>query len=218
MQGLNHQTDVKLQSSYLEYLPALYRDDEFMGQFLLILESIMKPIENTVDNLPLHFDPLLTPEPLLPWLAYWLDLTLDPGWPMERRRELVKSAAELYRWRGTRRGLAEYLRIYTGSIPEISEYIPGMRLEDETKLGINTKLGSSGAGHHFTVSLELDGNHGININTVKSIIEAQKTSPHHLHPTGKTEGPGQIWIAVERYGVNPGNYPRFGLQVETCPQ
>ena len=174
MPGQNHQSSVKLQSNYLEYLPALYRDDEFMGQFLVIFESILKPIENTVDNLALYYDPLATPESLLPWLASWLDLTLDPTWPIDRRRELAKSAVELYRWRGTRRGLAEYLRIYTGSIPEISEYIPGMRLDGETKLGVNTQLGSSGAGHHFSVSLELDGNHEINVDTVKSIIETQK--------------------------------------------
>ena len=89
----NNHNGVALQSSYLEYLPALYRDDEFMGQFLLIFESILKPIENTVDNLPWYFDPLMIPEPLLPWLASWLDLVLDSTWPLSRRREMVKSAS-----------------------------------------------------------------------------------------------------------------------------
>jgi phage tail-like protein len=170
----NNRRRVRPESSYLQYLPGLYRDDEFMGQFLLIFEDIMKPLENAVDNLALYFDPRVTPEPLLQWLASWVDLALDTTWPIERRRELVSSAAELYRWRGTKRGLAEYLRIYTGRAPEISEYILGMRLDYETKLGINTRLGSSGEGHHFTVSLELDGNSEINIDTVRSIIEAQK--------------------------------------------
>jgi phage tail-like protein len=170
----NNRRRVRPESSYLQYLPGLYRDDEFMGQFLLIFEDIMKPLENTVDNLALYFDPRITPESLLQWLASWADLALDPTWPIERRRELVSSAAELYRWRGTKRGLTEYLRIYTGSIPEIAEYIPGMRLDRETKLGINTQLGSSGEGHHFTVSLELDGNNEVNIDTVRSIIESQK--------------------------------------------
>jgi len=170
----NTKNSVRPKSRYLRYLPAIYWDDKFTGQFLYIFEDIMKPLENTVDNLATYFDPLLTPDSLLPWLASWLNLTLDPSWPIERRRELVKSAAELYRQRGTKRGLAEYLRIYTGSVPEISEYIPGMRLDNETKLGINTQLGSSGEGHHFTVSLELDGNNEVNIDSIKSIIEAQK--------------------------------------------
>ncbi len=174
MPAQNNQSSVTLRSSYLEYLPALFWDDEFIGQFLLIFESILKPIENTVDNISQYFDPQMTPESLLPWLASWVDLTLDPTWPIERRRELAQSAAELYRWRGTKRGLTDYLRIYTGSIPEISEYIPGMRLNHKTKLGINTQLGSSGEGHYFTVILELDGNSEVNISTVKAIIEAQK--------------------------------------------
>ena len=174
MLAQNNQGSVELRSSYLEYLPALFQDDEFMGRLLLIFESILKPVENTVDNLALYLDPLVIPESLLPWLAFWVDLTLDPTWPEERRRQLVKSAAELYRWRGTRRGLAEYLRIYTGSIPEISEYIPGMRLDHETKLGINTQLGSSGEGHHFTVTLEVDGDSEIDVSMVRAIIEAQK--------------------------------------------
>ncbi len=170
-----------MRSSYLEYLPAFYRDSEFMGQFLLIFESILKPIENTVGTLPLYFDPRLTPESLLPWLASWLDLALDSSLPVSRRRELVRSAAELYRWRGTKRGLSEYIRICTGGIPEISEYIPGMRLSSETKLGIDTQLGSSGSGYHFTVNLKLSTRDAISESYVKAIIDSQK--PAHTRYT-----------------------------------
>jgi phage tail-like protein len=166
--------EVKLRSRYLEYLPALYQDDQFMGQFLLIFESILGPIENTVDNARYYFDPLITPEPLVSWLAAWVDLAMDENCPLERRRELIKSAAELYRWRGTRRGLTEYLRIYTGSNPEISEYIAGMPLDTETRLGVDTRLGSSGVGHHFTVTLELDDHSTIQSEHIHRIIDAQK--------------------------------------------
>ncbi len=168
------QREMKRQSSYLEYLPAFFRDDENMGRFLFIFEDTLQPIENTVDNLALYFDPSLTSEPLLDWLASWLGLVLDSAWPIERRRELVKSAAELYRWRGTKRGLSEYLRIYTGSTPEISEHIAGMRLDRDTRLGVNTQLGSSGKGSHFTVILDIGSSSEVNVNTVKAIIEAQK--------------------------------------------
>jgi len=174
MKAQDNGKGAKMRSSYLQHLPGLYRDDEFMGQFLLVFESIMKPLENTVSSLPVYFDPMVAPESLLEWLAYWVDLAPDTTWPIERRRELVKSAAELYRWRGTRRGLAEHLRIYTGSVPEISEHVQGMRLDHDTRLGINTQLGTSGAGNHFTVSLELDSPDSIDINNVRAIIEAQK--------------------------------------------
>ena len=145
-----------------------------MEQFLLIFESILGPIENTVDNLAMYFDPQMIPEPLIPWLASWVDLTLDSAWPVERRRELLQSAVELYRWRGTRWGLSRYLQVYTGSMPVISEYIPGMRLDDETKLGVDTKLGSSGSGHHFTVTLELGDESEIDYDKIRGIIETQK--------------------------------------------
>ena len=166
--------NVKLQSSYLDYLPALYRDNEFMGQFLLIFESILKPIENTIDHADLYFDPLMTPESFLPFLAFWVGLKLDPTWSEEKRRELVKSAAELYQWRGTKRGLNKYLWIYTGKIPHISEYATGMRLDRETRLGINTQIGSAGEGNHFTVTIELDEDSKVDSETVKAIIDAQK--------------------------------------------
>jgi phage tail-like protein len=175
------------QSSYLQYLPDLYRDPQLMkqliaegkdpvdiGQFLLIFESIMEPLENTIGSLSLYLDPMVTPESLLEWLAYWVNLALDTAVPVRRRRELVKAAAELYRWRGTRRGLSEHLRIYTGSAPEISEYVEGMSLDHDTRLGVNTRIGGSGAGNHFTVSLALDTADGIDIDSLRAIIDAQK--------------------------------------------
>ena len=165
------------QPHYLKTIDGVgYRldSDEFMGRFLLIFENILKPIENMIGNLALYFDPLTAPKSLLPWLASWVAFALDPTWPEQKRRALVKRAAELYRWRGTERGLAEYLRIYTDSIPEISEYTPGMRLDSDTRLGINTQLGSSGGGYHFTVTLEPDERSQVSEQKVRAIIDAQK--------------------------------------------
>lgn len=161
-------------SRYLNYLPGFYSDDEFMGQYLKIFQDIMDPLENTINNLFMYFDPMLTPEVFIPWMESWLNIIPDPTWTTKKRRELAKSAAILYRLRGTKRGLSEYLRIYTGKAPEISEYIKGMSLGKDTKLGINTKLGSAGTGNHFTVTIDIDNNSEINIDTVKSIIESQK--------------------------------------------
>jgi phage tail-like protein len=175
--------DVKEVSHYLDFLPAAYRDDAFMSRFLLIFQSIMDPLVNTVDNIALYFDPHMIPESMLPWLATWIDQALDPAWPVERRRELVAKAAELYRWRGTKRGLTEYLRIYTGKRPQIVEYIPGMILDENTVLGDNTVLGSSGSGHHFTVVIEGIENETVDPRTVRSIIDSQK--PAHTQYTLK---------------------------------
>ena len=78
-------------STYLKYLPAIYSEGDFMGRFLMIFESVMRPIEEMVDNIAHYMDPDTAPEELLPWLASWVNLVLDESWPIERRRRLVKS-------------------------------------------------------------------------------------------------------------------------------
>jgi phage tail-like protein len=174
MTMIDVETQEKSVSGYLEYLPGIYRDDRFMGQYLKIFEDIMTPLENSIDSISYYFDPLMTPESLVPWLASWLNLASDPTWTLEKWRELVKSAAVLHRLRGTKRGLSEYLRIYTGSVPEISEYIKGMSLDSDTQLGVNSVLGSAGTGSSFTVSIELDSTSQADIDTIKAIIDSQK--------------------------------------------
>jgi phage tail-like protein len=162
------------ESSYLKYLPAIYRDDEFVGQLLLLFESILSPIERSVENMAIYFDPLMTPEHFLAWLASWLDLSLDPTWPEYRRRELITHAAELYRWRGTRKGLIDYISIYAGIEPEIYEYTPGMMLDEDTRMGSDAQLGSGIDWYHFTVILPIDKGSKIEDSKIRSIIEAQK--------------------------------------------
>ena len=44
----------------------------------------------------------------------------------------------------------------------------------KNRLGVNTVLGSSGAGHHFTVILDATGQEYVNRRTVRSIIDLQK--------------------------------------------
>ena len=149
-------------SSYLQYLPPSYQDDAFLGRFLLIFESILDPLERTIDGIHQYFDPRLAPEPLLPWLATWMDVVLNDKWPVERRRMLLTSAMELYRWRGTRRGLREYLRIYAGVEPLIEE--PGGEARGAERL----------ATHVFRVTLTVLEPELIDTELVEAIIETEK--------------------------------------------
>jgi hypothetical protein len=50
----------------------------------------------------------------LPWLASWLDFTLDERIQVTRRRIFLRRAVELFKWRGTERGLAEMIKTLTG--------------------------------------------------------------------------------------------------------
>ena len=130
-----------MRSRLLEYLPAVYRSDPFVARFLLIFESIVDPIEAEIGNTHAYFDPDLAPARFLPWLASWLDVTLEPGLDESGQRALIRRAVELHRWKGTRRGVREELRLRTGARPLIVENFDGMRLGQDAALGLNTNLG-----------------------------------------------------------------------------
>ena len=142
---------------YLQYLPRLYQEqDELMGRFLMLFESFWGPIEAQIDGLHNYFDPQLTPAELLPWLANWIDLTLDERWPEEKRRRLLRAAVALYRRRGTKRGLQEYLEIYTGAQVQITEHgANNLRLGRDARLGLGVALGTVNIPHTFSVTVFL---------------------------------------------------------------
>lgn len=149
-------------SSYLDYLPGVYHDNEFMARFLLIFEHILSPIERTVGNIADYFDPGLTPEDFVPWLGSWLGIVVDVRVPEERRRELVRQAPELYRWRGTKRGLAHYLRVYTGFEPEIIEPT------------LSEIASNRNQAFRFTVRITVPLGQELQRSFVESIIDAEK--------------------------------------------
>ncbi|OQY36610.1 MAG: hypothetical protein B6243_02660 [Anaerolineaceae bacterium 4572_5.2] len=147
---------VKAKGAYLDYLPALYNQDELMGRLLMLFESFWKPVEGQIDAITNYFDPYLTPSDFLPWLASWMHLALDERWPEEKRRLLLHSAAQLYRMRGTKAGLQRYLEIYTGEVAEITERrASNFRLSEGARLGEGIALGRDNIPHTFDVVLQL---------------------------------------------------------------
>ena len=147
---------VAAKGRYLKYLPAIYQDDDLMGRFLMLFESFWSPIEQQIGTTPVYFDPKMTTPDLLPWLASWIGLVLDENWPEERRRLLLQSAASLYRKRGTRQGLQEYLEIYTGEKAKIAEHrAENFTLGPKASLGPGLALGKENRPHTFTVTLHL---------------------------------------------------------------
>jgi phage tail-like protein len=141
----------------LKYLPALYTEqDEFMGRFVMLFESFWNPIEDRINNVHYYLDPKLTPPDLLPWLATWVDLVLDEKWPEEKRRQLLSVMVPLYRQRGTRHGLQQYLEIYTGQQPQIVEHrAHNFQLGKITRLGPSAALGKRNVSHTFSVTLHV---------------------------------------------------------------
>ncbi len=108
-------------STWLQYLPAIYSDDEFIGRYLLIFESIMNPIIWTIDNFDLYLSPEVAPSEWLRWMASWFDLLLLPELPIERQRAITHQIGWLFLRRGTPAGLQRLLELYFGVTPEIIE-------------------------------------------------------------------------------------------------
>jgi phage tail-like protein len=162
-------------SSYLQYLPTPYQDDGFMGRFLLIFESILSPIEQTIDGVASYFDPRLAPADWLPWLASWMGIELDENWPIERRRQLIARGAELLRIQGTRRGLREHIELYAGQPPLIVENFSGLRLGQDGLMGVNARLGEP---QPHSIDVTVIAERVLDERVLRGIIETHK--PAHV--------------------------------------
>jgi phage tail-like protein len=102
-------------------LPGLYQGDELAQRFLGAFDDVLAPVFCALDNFDAYLDPRLAPSDFLEWLATWVGVALDGGAAPERRRTLVAEAVELYRWRGTARGLSRAVALVTGVEPEVEE-------------------------------------------------------------------------------------------------
>jgi phage tail-like protein len=150
-------------SRWLQYLPAIYADDEFLGRFLLICEDLLGPVQQLISHFDLFLDPATAPEPFLPWLNEWLAALVDEHWSPQTQRLLLKNASWLHQARGTRAGLLSYLQIVCpGCEAEITENAQGP--------------------HSFEVVLHADDN-TIDRLMVERVIEANR--PAHTSYTLK---------------------------------
>jgi phage tail-like protein len=99
----------------------MYRGDPFTASLCAALDDLLAPALAVLDNLPAHLDLALAPEDLLPWLATWVGIELDPGLDPVRQRELLRAAAELHGWQGTARGIAVAVEALMGVPTEVVE-------------------------------------------------------------------------------------------------
>src|SRR4051812_39435135 len=102
-------------------LPAIYQEDDFSMRFIAGFDDVLAPILLTLDCLIDYFDPALTPTDFLDWLASWVGIEIDEGWATERRRAAVATAVEMYRMRGTIKGLRANLEVLSGGTVEITD-------------------------------------------------------------------------------------------------
>ena len=102
-------------------LPAVYLEDDFTQRLTAGLDEVLAPVLLTLDCLDAYLDLELAPPDFLDWLASWVGMPVDETWPVELRREVMRHAIELHRWRGTARGLELALGILTDGTVEVTD-------------------------------------------------------------------------------------------------
>jgi phage tail-like protein len=171
-------------SLYPRFLPALYGEVDFVGRFLKLFEQSFEPAVHSMDALWAHLDPLTAPAALLPFLAHWVGWSEAFPVSLERQRYLIRHALEIYRWRGTKRGLRFYLHLVTGlpldpELPEAEKHIGIFEsfsrgfVAGEARLSEDTILGG-GRPFHFTIQLRPPPDPGWDEALVRQIIEQEK--------------------------------------------
>jgi phage tail-like protein len=103
-------------------LPAVYQEfDENTLRFTAALDHVLAPVWLSIDCFDSYLQPALTPDDVAAWLAGWVGVVVDDNWHPEQLRRLVANAFELYRWRGTAKGIADLVEAYTGLRPTVDD-------------------------------------------------------------------------------------------------
>lgn len=133
-------------TSYLDYLPAIYRSNqrsvEDLRQILAPYEVLLDGIDKMLDTLPERMNPADASDEWTDYLLGWLGFPPLHGLDAPFRRMLLASAAELLDARGTRAGLEKLLGLVTQeryTLTDSSEGPAGWFLGD-------TSVPSAGAG------------------------------------------------------------------------
>lgn len=100
-------------------LPASYLADGFTDGVVGSFDQAMVDIHAIVDDLDSYFDPQLAPVDFLELLGQWFGVELNRRWPVRRRRHFVRQAVATYRLRGTAKGIAMAVELYTGFSPTV---------------------------------------------------------------------------------------------------
>jgi len=140
---------------FLEYLPDIYKQEKnggaFLGRFLSIFQSLFLDMENQIDNIARHYDAGFAKGDFLEWLSGWVMVEDAYMWDEKRLRYLTQNAVEIYKLRGTRKGMMEAVKLYTGEYPFIVEsFETAVEHDDEARTTLMADLYGSNA-FMFTV-------------------------------------------------------------------
>jgi phage tail-like protein len=228
---------VRSPNRLLNYLPPIYQEDPFLGQFLLAFEKVLlgiddgvslpKPrddvkfqdqgLEEAIASIATLFDPIgneslpiekrqRTPQEFLNWLAGWVALSLRDDWEVEAQRRFISRIVSLYQKRGTKAGMIEMLKTYTGMGVEVNEFRETLQIGVTSTVGVDTVI-SEGLPHYFKVKIILEKLEDLNLKRKRQIAEAiiDQEKPAHTFYRLEIEVPSTIQVGVREratIGVN----------------
>jgi phage tail-like protein len=131
---------------YMEHLPAIYRRSDAVGRNVVrdicfLFEHMFGSIDEILAESHRYYDPHECPPEFLDWLASWTAMVLEMDWPEEKKRAILKRGVDLYRIRGTKRGLVLFLKLFTGHEPLIAENewpFKGFRVGGDARIGLDS--------------------------------------------------------------------------------
>lgn len=210
--------------SYIKWLPAIYQRSDATGHnvvrdLLWLVQHLFGSIESQLDNIHLIFDSYETREEFLPWLASWSAMVLEPDWPLSKKRRLIKKAMELYRWRGTVKGIGLFISLFTGFEPHLEENVwpyQGLRIGVSSTVGVDTViLPPVDRAHAFMVVMP----HRFRDMTPESIIRLHEIiemeKPAHTHYMLKFEEPRSAVEEREFYRIGVTSGIDVGQEIVT---
>lgn len=103
--------------SFLKYMPEIYqREDkkQFFERFLGIFQTTYEELNERIYQVPEFLDAYGTHREFLEWLAGWIGIADTYMWNESQLRRLLQNALSLYKARGTRVAVREYVKFYTG--------------------------------------------------------------------------------------------------------
>ncbi len=184
-------------SSYLQYLPPIFQESDFLDGFLLAFEKILSQaapsdarpaLETVIAQSDKYFRPLpsgeaqhQTPADFLPWLAGWVALSLREDWPEQTQRRFIREVVPLYRKRGTKAGMKRMLEIYLGDGVPINIY--DRQADPNEAVPTPDALSFAPPPYFFQVRIEVGTQDTNEIRRIQQIAQAiiEQEKPAHTY-------------------------------------
>ena len=104
----------------VDYLPAIYRGQDFTWRYLSIFNTLFQGVEEELDGLPRQLDPASAGDSMVEFLARWL--CMEPEQGEEHLRERLAGILEEYETMYTVEGVRRTAARLTGQEPFIIEH------------------------------------------------------------------------------------------------